>query len=190
MLMVCSATGINEPYLTGDPSTGNLATAKSMERPMELQFTARQSLWSSTLSNILDYIIDQAAMMPSGPLHVGATVEIDDDGDRIVTLGIDPETGEPMNRTVEVKFPSILKRDLTEQIDAIVHAGTLEGAAAAGTIPVKHLTRMLLDALGEEHAADLVEEWFPEGVEQPEDSEAALATAIGRLETYLREVSA
>lgn len=158
---------------------------------MELQFTARQSLWSSTLSNILDYIIDQAAMMPSGPLHAGATVEIDDDGDRLVTLGIDPETGEPMNRAVEVKFPSILKRDLTEQVDAIIHAGTLKGAAAAGTIPIKHLTRMLLDVLGEEHAADLVEEWFPEGEDsQPDDSEAALATAIERLETYLREVSA
>ncbi len=191
MLMVCSATGINEPYLTGDPSTGNLATAKSMERPMELQFTARQSLWSSILSNILDYIVDQAAMMPSGPLHAGATVEIDDDGDRIVTLGTDPETGEPMNRAVEVKFPSILKRDLTEQVDAIIHAGTLKGAAAAGTIPIKHLTRMLLDVLGEEHAADLVEEWFPEGEDsQPDDSEAALATAIGKLETYLREVPA
>ena len=191
MLMVCSATGINEPYLTGDPSTGNLATAKSMERPMELQFTARQRLWSSILSNILDYIIDQAAMMPSGPLHAGATVEIDDDGDRIVTLGIDPETGETMNRAVEVKFPPILERDLSEQVDAIIHAGTLKGAAAAGTIPIKHLTRMLLDALGEEHAADLVEEWFPEDEDtQADDSEAALATAIGKLEAYLREVSA
>ena len=190
MLMVCSATGINEPYLTGDPSTGNLATAKSMERPMELQFTARQSLWRSVLGNLLGYVIDMAAMAPSGPLSAGATVEIDDDGDRIVTLGIDPETGEPMNRAVEVKFPPILKHDLLEQIDAIVHAGTLKGAAAAGTIPIKHLTRMLLDVLGEEHAADLVEEWFPEGVEQPEDSEAALATAIGKLEAYLREVPA
>ncbi len=50
---------------------------------------------------------------------------------------------------------------------------------------------MLLDVLGEEHAADLVEEWFPEGEDQQaDDSEAALATAIGKLEAYLREVSA
>jgi len=191
MLMVCSATGINEPYLTGDPSTGNLATAKSMERPMELQFTARQSLWSSVLGNLLGYVIDMAAMMPSGPLRAGATIEVDDDGDRIVTLGIDPETGEPMNRKVEVKFPPILQHDLLEMVDAIVHAGTLKGAPVAGTIPVKHLTQMLLVALGEERAADLVEEWFPEGGEQPPaDSEAALATAIGKLEAYLREVPA
>ena len=50
---------------------------------------------------------------------------------------------------------------------------------------------MLLDALGEKRAQDLVEEWFPEGEDsQPDDSEAALATAIGKLEAYLREVSA
>jgi hypothetical protein len=191
MLMVCSATGINEPYLTGDPSTGNLATAKSMERPMELQFTARQSLWSSVLGNILGYIVDQAAMVPSGPLRAGATIEIDDDGDRIVTLGKDPETGEPMNRKVEVKFPPILQHDPLEMVDAIVHAGTLKGAPVAGTIPVRHLTKLLLDALGDPNAQDLVDEWFPQGEEQPPaDSEAALATAIGKLEAYLREAAA
>ena len=189
MLMVCSATGINEPYLTGDPSTGNLATAKSMERPMELQFTARQSLWSSVLGNILGYIVDQAAMMPSGPLRAGATIEIDDDGDRIVTLGKDPETGEPMNRKVEVKFPPILQHDLLEMVDAIVHAGTLKGAPVAGTIPVRHLTKLLLDALGDPNAQDLVDEWFPQGEQPPADSEAALATAIGKLEAYLREAA-
>ncbi|MFA7122334.1 MAG: hypothetical protein WC277_12705 [Bacilli bacterium] len=190
MLMVCSATGINEPYLTGDPSTGNLATAKSMERPMELQFTARQSLWSSVLENILGYVIDMAAMMPSGPLRAGATVETDDDGDRIVTLGKDPETGEPMDHSVEVKFPPILQHDLLEMVDAIVHAGTLKGAPVAGTIPVRHLTKLLLDALGDPNAQDLVDEWFPQGEQPPADSEAALATAIGKLETYLREAAA
>ena len=190
MLMVCSATGINEPYLTGDPSTGNLATAKSMERPMELQFEARQALWSSVLGNILSYIIDQAAMAPAGPLAAGATVEVDDDGDRLVTLGTDPETGEPMDRTVEVVFPPILEHDLLEQVDAIVHAGTLKGAIPIGTIPVKHLSLMLLDALGEENAKDLVEEWFPEGYEPPQDSEAALAQAIGKLQEYLVEAEA
>jgi hypothetical protein len=189
MLMVCSATGINEPYLTGDPSTGNLATAKSMERPMELQFEARQRLWSSVLENILGYVVDQAAIAPNGPLHTGVTVEVDDDGDKFVTLATDPDTGEPTDRTVEVVFPSILEHSITEQVDAIVHAATLKGAPAAGVMPIKHVSLLLLDALGEPNAHDLVEEWFPEG-EQPVDSEAALATAIGRLETYLREVSA
>jgi len=61
MLMVCSATGINEPYLTGDPEHRESCDREDHGAPMELQFTARQSLWSSILSNILDYIIDQAA---------------------------------------------------------------------------------------------------------------------------------
>lgn len=186
MLMVCSATGINEPYLTGDPSTGNLATAKSMERPMELQFTARQSLWRSVLGNILGYIIDRAAMAPNGPLHTGATVEIDDDDDRIVTLGRDPDTGDPMDRSVEIGFPPILEHSIVDQVDSIVHAATLKGAPAAGVIPVRYLSRLLLDALGEPNAQYLVDEWFPAGG-LPTDSEASLASAIGKLEAYLRE---
>ncbi len=186
MLMVCSATGINEPYLTGDPQTGNLATAKSMERPMELQFTARQSLWTSVLTNILDYVVDQAAMASNGRLHAGATVETDDDGDRLVTLGTDPETQEPMDKTVEVLFPPILEHDLLEQIDAVVHAGTLKGAPVAGTIPVRYLTKMLLDALGEKNSQDLVDEWFPAGEPSEQTAEAALALAIGRLEAYVQ----
>lgn len=152
---------------------------------MELQFVARQTLWSSVLGNILDYIIDMAATTPSGPLSAGASVETDDDGDRLVTLSTDPETREPMNRKVEVKFPPILKHDLLEQVDAIVHAGTLKGAIPSGTIPVKHLSLMLLDALGEENAKDLVEEWFPAGETPPADSEAALAQVIGKLQAYL-----
>jgi len=41
MLMVCSATASTSLYLTGDPSTGILRTAKTMERPMELPVHAR-----------------------------------------------------------------------------------------------------------------------------------------------------
>lgn len=190
MLMVCSSVGINEPYLTGDPSTGNLATAKSMERPMELQFTARQALWQSVFGNILSFVIDMAAAAPNGRLSTGATIEIDDDGDRIITLGNDPETKEPMNRNVEIIFPPILQHDLLEQVDAIVHAGTAKGWALAGTMPVKYISTLLLDALGEKDSAALVEEWFPAEGEKPTDSEAELARVLGKLESYLQEAAA
>ena len=55
--MVSAATGIFYHYLVGDPSTGNLATAKSMERPMELQFRNRQELWNHVYTDILEYAI-------------------------------------------------------------------------------------------------------------------------------------
>jgi len=193
MLMVCSATGINEPYLTGDPSTGNRATATSMERPMELQFTARQGLWRSILTGIVGYIIDAAALAPNGKLANGATVETDDDGDRIVTLGIDPETGEPISKLVEVKFPPILQHNTLEMINAIVSATTLNGGLPAGTIPLKHAARLLLNILGEENSNELVDEWFGDDdgltTGTDTDSEVALSRAIGKLESYLREVA-
>lgn len=194
MLMVCSATGIYEHYLTGDPSTGNLATAKSMERPMELQFLARQGLWQSVLTNILGYVIDEAAVAPNGPLHQGALIDTDDDGDRIVTLATDPDTGDPMSRKVEVRFPPLLEHDQLAKVDAIIGAGTLKGGTPAGTIPLDTLARLLLDALEVPNASDLVAEWFPEGYVPPspgtQEALSALATVVGRLESYLREAEA
>ena len=56
LLMVSAATGIFEHYM-GDPSTGNLATATAMERPMELQFRDRQQLWADTLGELLTWCV-------------------------------------------------------------------------------------------------------------------------------------
>ncbi|WP_062397869.1 hypothetical protein [Methanogenium cariaci] len=143
MLMVCSATGIYEHYLTGgDPSTGNLATAKSMERPMELQFLARQTLWKSILQNILGYVIDEAAIAPNGPLAQGATIDTDEDGgDRIVTLATDPDSDDstPMSRKVEIKYPPLLEHDLLARVDALIGAGTLKGYTPCRNHPSRHL---------------------------------------------------
>lgn len=189
LLMVSSATGIFEHYLAGDPSTGNLATAKSMERPMELQFSARQALWASILRDILNYVVDQAAVAPSGPLHAGSSIVTDEDGDRVVSLVVDPETGKPTNRTVEVVFPPLLEHSTLEEVDAVIAAATLDGKADAGILSPQYLCRAILDALDEPDAAALAVEWHPDGekpeVRPPSASEAALARALGRLEEVL-----
>jgi len=97
-----------------------------------------------------------------------------------------------MNRASRSTFPSILKRDLTEQVDAIVHAGTLKGAAAAGTIPIKHLTRMLLRRPRRRTRPPTSSRSGSRRTKTRRRMTARrpLATAIERLETYLREVSA
>lgn len=87
MLMVSSATGIFEHYLTGDPSTGNLATATAMERPMELMFRDRQELWRSVLREILGFVVDCAARAPAGPL--AGTIDRNEYGEEYVVLGND-----------------------------------------------------------------------------------------------------
>lgn len=131
--MVSAATGIFYHYLVGDPSTGNLATAKSMERPMELQFTNRQKLWRDVFKNIIYFAIQQKRP------------------------GSDAET--------DVTFPNLLEHSTKDMIEAIVSASTLNGSTAAGTIPLRKVTELLLKELGEENIEDSLNEWFPEGEE-------------------------
>src|SRR5208337_1116523 len=64
LLMVCSATGIFQHYLSADPGKGNVATAKTMERPMELQSLNRRTQWAHTYRDSLQYVIDQSVIAP------------------------------------------------------------------------------------------------------------------------------
>ncbi|WP_157199989.1 hypothetical protein [Methanogenium cariaci] len=56
------------------------------------------------------------------------------------------------------------------------------------------MTRLLLDALEVPNAGDLVDEWFPDDYVSPtpgtQEALSTLATVVGKLETYLREVEA
>ncbi|MTI82594.1 MAG: hypothetical protein FH756_01585 [Firmicutes bacterium] len=92
LLMVSAATGIYEHYF-GDPSTGNLATAKSMERPMELMFRDRQQLWSSILCEILQFVIEQSVRAPRGKLP--GQILRNEYGEEYVELAKDTENEDP-----------------------------------------------------------------------------------------------
>lgn len=164
LLMVCAATGIYEHYF-GDPSTGNLATSQSMERPMEIMFKDRQTLWKDVLVDLLSFVVDCAAKAPASPLAAGAIVSKNEYGEEIVTLGLDPETGEPIDRHVDVDFPDILSHDVKQRVEAIISAGTLDGKTPAG-VDLKTLTKMLLVALGEDNVDAMIEVLFPEGWEE------------------------
>lgn len=173
LLMVCAATGIYEHYF-GDPSTGNLATAKAMEQPMLLMFQERQQLWSDIFTTILNYVIDRAALAVGGKLS-GSPV-YNDYGESLVDMG-------NVDRDFEVSFPPILQEDINERVDAIIKSTTLSGQEAGGTIDLKTATTMLLKALGED--TDIVEKLFPEDpkswteIEQ-EKQEKALEIAQGQ----------
>lgn len=151
--MVSAATGIFFHYLTGDPSTGNLATAKSMERPMELQFKNRQKLWIDVYTNILNYVIDQSIIASAGKLTGGRKK---DDPDNIVLAN-----GE---RMLSITFPDILEKDTKAHIEGILKAATLDGKPLAGTIEGKVVARMLLEALGESDIDEMIKKMFPDGV--------------------------
>lgn len=169
LLMVCAAVGIYEHYF-GDPSTGNLATSKSMERPMELKFQSRQSLWIDIFQDILQYKIDTAIKYGQLP------------GDR-TTLEIGKnKNGEQLSRTVYIRFPDITQHEIKDKVAAVVSAATLDGKTLAGTLDIKTTTRMLLEALEQDNIDETMDilfppeenEKLPNGEEIPKDTDEAL----------------
>lgn len=173
LLMVCAATGIYEHYF-GDPSTGNLATAKAMEQPMLLMFQERQELWTDVFNTILGYVINQSALKPGGKLR--GVMSFNDYGESYVDMG-------DTDRSVDVKFPPILQEDVNERIDAIVKSVTLSGQTPANTIDLKTATTQMLTALGEN--TDIVDKLFPEDPKswdevEDEKQQKALEIAMGQ----------
>lgn len=159
LLMVAAALGLPESFF-GDVSVGTLATAKSLDRPTELKFKSRQSLWGDTFKAILGYAVEWAVRAPKGPLR-GSVVF--DDAAAIVTLAVDPETKKPRDASVDVDFPPILEHDPDARINSIVTAATLGGSQLAGTMDLRTAARLLLTALGEDDVDELLDVLFPEG---------------------------
>lgn len=200
-LMVSAGTGIPETMLFGDADVGNLATAKTLDRPTELQMLNRQSLWRDVFEDLHDYVIDSSVRSTRGTL--AGTVAFDaETGEEIVTLAADLDNedpalrGEPMERTVDTDFPALLERAVGERVDAIISAATLDGKAKAGTIDDRSLVKMLLTALGEDDVDAMVETIMAAAEEQEQEreqqaaEEQEVADARGELAEAVRELRA
>lgn len=135
LLMVAAATGWPESFF-GDVSVGTLATAKSLDRPSELKMLDRQTLWVGIHQDILEYARRKKGL-------VGGT-------DRAMKV----EGGETPN--IDVGFPPLLEHDVAESVKAIVMAATLDGKADAGILPMEHVAKLLLDALGEDDIDEIL----------------------------------
>ena len=133
LLMVSAATGIYEHYF-GDPSTGNLATAKSMERPMELMFKDRQQLWHDVFENIIKFALKQSYEAPNG----------------IITTG-----PKELMETVDVSMPDMLEKDISNKVDAIVKAGTLGGSKPV--LAAEDVMKLLLKELEVDNIDDIID---------------------------------
>ena len=159
MLMVASASGIPEQILTGDPSTGNLATAKAMERPLELQFRNRQTFWTDTWWDLCQYVIDQA--IEAGELP--GIKEADPYTGEITyyllsTEDIEDKTKEPITRDVTITFPPLLEHDVLQTVQAIISAATINNQTLAGTMDRKTMAGLLLRALKVENAEEILQD--------------------------------
>ena len=166
VLMVCSATGIFEHYLTGDPSTGNLATAKSMERPMEIMFRNRQQLWGAIYEEIAEYVVEQSIKAPRGKLNKYGSLILNIYGEEEIIMKNDTTNpnkdlqSKPINLDINANFPDILEKDTAGRIDAIIASSEV---APSGILPDKAIAKMLLQALGEPDVNEILDIVFPNG---------------------------
>jgi hypothetical protein len=143
---------------TGDVSVGTLATAESLDRPTELKFRDRQTLWSDTLKEILEYVIHQAAIAN----YRGLTLEeVKDDDGKFVVM----RNGQQVDIHVEVDFPPILERDVQKIVDSIVSASTLDGKLlpVQPIIPAREVSRKLMTAVDVADIDGQLEILYPTG---------------------------
>ncbi|MEV6036022.1 hypothetical protein AB0L65_33045 [Nonomuraea sp. NPDC052116] len=142
--MVAAALDVPVTMLLGDPgTTGARATAETLDTPTERSMELRRSVWGEAWRQILDYVIDQAAKAPSGPLK--GKVSRDDDGLEVVDLAQDTD------RTVDISWPDIDDLDPAVIIDSIVKAD------ATGYLPPLTVVRLLLEALGVRDAESIID---------------------------------
>ncbi len=150
-LMVAAGVGVPHTILAGDADVGNLATAKTLDRPTELKMRSRQMLWSCVWGNLSTYVLLQAVLTASGPLRSqGRVVNDAEDNSRMVEWKAD------VNSHLDIDWPDILERDTAALVGAIVKAATLDGKAPAGLFDSKTVARMLLRALGEDDIDELL----------------------------------
>lgn len=146
LLMVCAAVGLPETFM-GDVSVGTLATAKSLDRPTELKFQDRQTLWGDVIKDFITYLFDVTGV-PEGE-----------------------------QRDVSVTFPSILEHDVDAQITAIVKGSTLDGKQLADVMPPRKVSELILTALGVSNVNEIIDEMnFPDFDLQDEDEDEEVPT--------------
>jgi len=122
LLMSCAASGIFEHYF-GDPSTGNLATAKSMELPMIKKFIARQTLFRTVYRELLMYCIKEK-------VSVGLLSGMIDDDAKMRRRRLNTN----LDLTIDIDFPPVIEEDLKplgEALEIAKRAGLISDDTAA-----------------------------------------------------------
>lgn len=172
LLMVAAAVGLPETFF-GDVSVGTLATAKSLDRPTELQMKDRQTLWTDVHVELFNYVLLQQLKATSGELKGKGKVEVEEEDGKVEERIVWADSTDSL---IDIDFPPIIERDLENHINSIVAAATLKGVPQAGTFLSKELSRMLMVGLGEKNIDERLELLYPEdeGEEDDEDEDKEL----------------
>ena len=173
LLMCCMTLGMPETFL-GDVSTGNLATATSLDRPTETVFLSIQEEWIEDLTVIVGFMLKRSLAAPSGKLREAAALP----GDvRIVAAPrqikstpsgarrwVFREASKKAATDIEIRvnFPAIREGDMAALVKAGVEAMTLDnkGGQIVG-VDEKTGVLWLMQQLGMENAEEVVEKMYP-----------------------------
>lgn len=172
--MVAAGSDLPEHFF-GDSDVGNLATSETLDRPTELKMIARQQMWRVVILQMCRFVIEQSALAIEGRLRsegYRGTQQSDRFDRRTLSVTVTPPKEGSLR--VEVTFPNITERAITDRVRAVVNAVTLNGRSAEGIFPDrKYVFKLMLEALGVRNVDELVEEFYPDAVTQgfkdPED---------------------
>lgn len=135
---VSAATDITEPDLTGDPSVGNLASMTAMNGPQLKGFESWQQLFADFYADMFDFVIRQA--IKYGALSPTVKEKNEETGQVEIV---------PRDLTVEVDFPPVVGRDLSELITSISTLISAQSLAGIEYVSPKRLAAFILTAFGE-----------------------------------------
>ena len=191
-LMCCAVLGLPETFL-GDVSTGNLATATSLDRPTETVFLSIQEEWVEALTVIATFALTRSLRAPKGKfrealqrrqIDVGA-VEIREAARVFDSRGqwhYEAKATGPAAIEIQVDFPSIREGDSVAETSAIVAAMTLnnKGGQVVG-IDEKEGVKLLYRSRGVEKGDELAEEQYPDKTYDPDRTKEELPAPIPKL---------
>ena len=173
LLMCCMTLGMPETFL-GDVSTGNLATATSLDRPTETVFLSIQEEWIEDFTIIVSYMLTRSLKAPSGRLRescaepsaisiVAAERMICTSAGGARYWGFrEAKKAAPTDIEVRVMFPAIREGDVPGLVKAGVEAMTLDnkGGQVVG-VDERAGVLWLMQQLGMENAEELIEQMYP-----------------------------
>lgn len=169
-LMCAMVAGVPETFLA-DVSTGNLATATSLDRPTETIFLEKQESWREDLTVIAKYVLEISAGATGGklsearrfkPVQILECRKHRSARGAVVYEAFDTEADDKIE--IQVNFPDIREGDMPAKVGAIVKAITLDNKSGQAIgIDLKTAVIALYNELGIEGGEAKAEEQFPEG---------------------------
>ncbi len=168
-LQVAMVFGVPETFFA-DVSTGNLATATTLDRPTELNFIEKQEAWREDLETIAQFVLKVSLGAPSGKLREAMARRNIEAGKVVIREvarehtagGRFVEVPNPAEGTVEVSvtFPAIREGDLPALIQACATAMYPAGSGSKG-IDEKQGVLWMTQTLDIDNPDRVVDEMYP-----------------------------